>query len=120
MGTYRDLKVWQVNQECIRAAIRLMEEMSQSYAVQHIAKQLFRSISSVGANIAEGQSSYEGKEFARYIGIALRSAIESDHWLATLENLGLKQADVIKKLEADNIETIKMLKGLKKSIEAKR
>ena len=96
-----------------------MKELPNDYALQHISKQLFRAISSIGANVAEGQESYEGKEFIRYLNIAIRSGIEADHWLATLKNLKFDH-DFIKKLESENIETIKMLKGLKRSIEEKR
>ena len=119
MKTYKDLKVWQMNQATIKGVLCLMQDLPQEYAFQHIAKQLFRAISSVGANLAEGQDSYEGKEFARYINIAIRSAIESDHWLATLENVAGEQKQ-IQKLASDNVEVIKMLKGLKRAIEEKR
>ena len=119
MKTYRDLKVWQLNQIAIKDTLCLMRELPQEYALQHIAKQLFRAISSVGANLAEGQDSYEGREFVRYINIATRSAIEADHWLATLDNLTSEQKQ-IQKLMSANMEVIKMLKGLKKSIEEKR
>ena len=119
MSGYRDLKVWQINQVCIKDALTLMKNLPDDYALQHVAKQLFRAVSSVGANIAEGQDSYDGKEFIRYINIAIRSAIESDHWLATLENL-LRDSNLVKTLASSNVETIKMLKGLKRSIEEKR
>jgi len=119
MKTYKDLQVWRLNQMGIKDVLGLMRDLPQEYAFQHIAKQLFRAVSSVGANLAEGQDSYEGKEFTRYINIAIRSAIESDHWLATLENLTGERKQ-IQKIMSDNVEVIKMLKGLKKSIETKR
>ena len=119
MSTFKDLKVWQVNQDCIRETLKLLKRLPDEYAFQHIGKQLFRAISSVGANLAEGQDSHEGKEFIRYISIAVRSAIESDHWLATLQNLGVSSGE-LEQLAATNHETIKMLKGLRKSIEEKR
>jgi len=73
----------------------------------------------VGANIAEGQDSYQGKEFSRYLDISIRSAIESDHWISTLLGLGQDKPE-LKELEQDNLETIKMLKGLKNKINDKR
>ena len=120
MNTYRDLKVWQLNQICIQSCFRLQNELSERYAYQHIWKQLFRAITSIGANLAEGQSSYSGKEFARYIKIAINSAIEVDYWLVTLEGLIENKIEVINQLTTSNIEVIKMLKGLLKSIETKR
>ncbi len=118
MGSFRELKVWRLNQECIKQSLNLLRSLKDDFAYQHIAKQLFRAISSVGANIAEGQDSYEGKEFIRYFNIAIHSGIECDHWLATLENLYPSLS--FEKLKANNLEVIKMLKGLRRSIEQKR
>jgi len=78
VSTYRDLKVWQLNQTCVKEAAKLLEILPKKYAYEHIAKQLFRAITSIGANLAEGHSNYQGKEFNRYIEIALNSAVESD------------------------------------------
>lgn len=119
MNTYKELRVWQVNQDCIKESLLLFEKLPNSYPVQHIVKQLFRAISFVGANVAEGQDNYEGKEFIRYLNIAIRSAIEADHWVSTLRNLDVGM-DKVEKLATLNIEVIKMLKGLKHSIENKR
>ena len=120
METYKDLKVWQYNQECIAKCARLADTLPKSTPIQLIYKQLFRSISSVGANVAEGYGSYEGKEYVRYLNIALRSAIESDHWLSTLHKISENCDYGISEIAESNIETIKMLKGLIRSIEAKR
>jgi len=111
----RNLRVWQVNQECIRLSAGLLELKTRNYAFQHIAKQLFRSLSSIGANIAEGQDSHHGKEFIRYLNIAVRSAIESDHWLETLKHI-FCSGEKTEELRNKNIEVIKMLKALRKSI----
>ena len=119
MGSYKELKVWQLNQDCIKKTLDLIEELPAKYAFQHIGKQLFRAVSSIGANIAEGQDSYEGREFIRYINISIRSAIETDHWLSTLQNLDVK-GEAIENLSSMNVEVIKMLKGLKHSIEGNR
>ncbi len=120
METYKDLKVWQCNQECIVKCASLADTLPKSTPIQLIYKQLFRSISSVGANVAEGYGSYEGKEYVRYLNIVLRSAIESDHWLTTLHNISENCDYGISEIAESNIETIKMLKGLIRSIEAKR
>lgn len=84
MSGYKDLKVWQLNQNCIVDSLKLLNNFEKDYARAHIAKQLFRALTSIGANLAEGYESYEGKEYIRYINIAIRSGVEVDHWLATL------------------------------------
>ena len=120
MQTYKDLKVWEVNQACVMKLVRLIEQLPGTLAAKTISEQLLRSLLSVGANLAEGYSSYEGKEYARYAKISLRSAVESDHWLTTLGNIFEKKKVEIAEVGELNIETIKMLKGLIRSIEEKR
>jgi four helix bundle protein len=120
MSGYKDLKVWQINQNCVLGSLKLLNEYKRDYARGHIAKQLFRALTSIGANLAEGHESYEGKEYIRYINIAIRSAVEVDHWLATLVTSGSNSMETINSLEQKNLEVIKMLKGLRKSIEEKR
>ena len=120
MQTYKDLKVWQRNQECILKCAKLLDKLPKTMPARIISEQLFNSLTSVGANLAEGYGSYEGREYPRYSKIALRSAVESDHWLETLmllfDSLQLDTQE-IKEL---NLQSIKMFKGLIKSIEIKR
>jgi four helix bundle protein len=119
LSRYKKLRVWQVNQRCLKICLELFN-LDKSYSYQHIAKQLFRSISSIGANIAEGHESYVGKEYLRYIDISIRSSIESDHWIETLKNLYPNYEADLNLLSNLNLEVIKMLQGLKKSIQIKR
>lgn len=116
MSNYRDLKVWQNNQSLVKLVARLLDTThKKSDAI--VLKQLFRSLTSVGANLAEGSEYYQGAEFQRYIKIALASAIENDYWLRTL--LEISNSSVAE-LVPLNVETIKMLKGLLSSIQQKR
>jgi len=71
-------------------------------------------------NLASRHMAYEGKEYARYIGIALRSAVESDHWLEVLKNLFETFSEQAIKVSSMNEEVIKMLIKLKQAIEDKR
>jgi four helix bundle protein len=48
-----------------------------------LADQLFRSVGSIGANIAEGYSRRSGKDRVRFYEYALGSARESRHWYYT-------------------------------------
>ena len=120
MSSYKDLKVWQLNQSCIVDSVKFLTKVSRDFGTKHIARQLFRAITSVGANLSEGYESYEGKEYVRYINIAIRSAVEVDYWLSTLKAISQNFGDDIQSLEQKNLEVIRMLKGLRKSIEEKR
>ena len=81
-------------------------------------------VSSGGANIAEGNGDYKGKEFPRYLRIALASAHETDNWVQVFkDSTALKRfvsRDKLGELEGLNIEVIRMLNTLVKRIEAKR
>ena len=81
-------------------------------------------VSSIAANIAEGHCDYKGKEFPRYLRIALASAHETDNWVQVFkDSTALKRfvsRDKLDELEGLNIEVIKKLNTLIKRIEAKR
>ena len=120
MQTYKDLKAWQANQECILDGSLLIESLPNTIPARVLSDQLFRSLASVGANIAEGYGSFEGREYPRYCKVAMRSAIEADHWLCTMRKLFENLSEDIGKIESRNTEVIKMLIGLIRSIEDKR
>jgi len=52
-----------------------------------ISDQLIRCVTSIGANIVEAKASSSKKEFLNYFQIALRSANETNYWLAMLKEL---------------------------------
>jgi len=53
-----------------------------------LVSQLRRAASSVPANIAEGCGCNGNREFARFLGIALRSASETEYHLLLARDLG--------------------------------
>jgi four helix bundle protein len=52
-----------------------------------LKKQLYRSVTSIGANIIEGSGGASKKELARYLQIALRSSTESTYWLKLIKEI---------------------------------
>ncbi|MEK7580912.1 MAG: four helix bundle protein [Patescibacteria group bacterium] len=74
-----------------------------------IADQLLRSSFSVGANIAEGFGKYKGKEYPRFIQIALGSARETEYWLELLVDINPKLKKEVQKIIDLNTQTVKML-----------
>jgi four helix bundle protein len=84
-----------------------------------IARQLFRSATSVGANIAEGHGRHEGQEYIHYLIIAQGSANETDHWLHTaLECKFGKPEEILRIIDLNN-ETRKMLTATINSLKLK-
>jgi four helix bundle protein len=78
--------------------------------------QLFRSASSIGANISEGVSGSSEKEFSRYLKIALRSCNESNYWLRLILEVYSKEIDKVALAEFIS-ETEQIARILNKSIQ---
>jgi four helix bundle protein len=57
-----------------------VERLAQDRRTRTLADQLYRSVGSIGANIAEGYSRASGREKARFYEYALGSAREARDW----------------------------------------
>ncbi|MCD5383748.1 four helix bundle protein [candidate division WOR-3 bacterium] len=114
MKIYRDLKVWQKAYEVALEVIKSADViLHPSLSERIILKQIIRSSTSICANIAEGYGSDSNPEFARYLGIAYKSALETDNWIQILR--GCKRGgDKLDEIEQSNLESIKMLISLRK------
>lgn len=121
---YRKSIAWQKNQQAIIKTDQLLDQLSDITPFRKIAGQLFSAVSSIGANIAEGYSDYQGNEYQRYLNISLRSAFETDRWLVTLKSLmngrGRKNLILLEEIVTANAETIRILLTTIKSIRKKR
>ena len=76
---------------------------------QEISRQLFRSATSVGANIAEGHGRHQGTEYIHYSIIAQGSANETEHWLQTARDCGLGLENKVDELLKLNNEVVRMI-----------
>ena len=75
-----------------------------------IAKQMLRSGTSVGANIAESRYAQSRSDFASKLQIALKEAAETEYWLELLRDSELVEpSPVFDSLCADCTELIKLL-----------
>ncbi len=109
MGDYRELLFYQKARQVTIGVNTLIRDWPRTMQAQEISKQLFRSSTSVGANIAEGHGRYRGIEYARYLVIAQGSANETDHWLNTALDSGLGPEERAKELISLNNEVRRML-----------
>jgi len=121
---YRSLAVWDKAHRATILTLDLVDQLQKTSGVARIADQLVGAVTSVGANIAEGYPSRQGGEYRRYLNIALGSAYETDNWLQVLKDSAIIarhiSPDKVREIEQLNIEVIKMLRTLIKSIEQKR
>ena len=83
-----------------------IDKLPRKTSTIEISKQLVRSVTSISANLAEGSSGASKKEFTNFMNIALKSAIETEHWLNFLKKLDF---DINNNLLQENLEIIKIL-----------
>jgi len=118
--SYKDLVVWQKAHTDSLEIIELVEDFKWCRSLDVIGKQLIRSITSVGANIAEGYGSFQGKEYLTFLVFALRSAWESDNWLTLLkDSTKLKDrfdVNLLESIQSRNMEVIRMLSAIIKKL----
>jgi len=74
-----------------------------------LVKQLVRSATSIGANVAEGQAGSSKKDFVNYYLIALKSANESIYWLNLLKDTNEELTEKIATLVEETEEISKVL-----------
>lgn len=118
--SYKDLIVWQKAHENDVMIIELIEDFENCISLNVIGRQLMKSITSISANIAEGHSSFVGKEYLTFLNYALRSAYESDNWLTLLIDSsrlsGKYDQALLQSIRSRNIEVIKMLSTIIKKL----
>lgn len=66
--------------------IKFINGLPNKRAFWVIGDQLLRSITSIGANMIEAQSSSSRREFIKFYEIGLKSANESKYWLCLLRD----------------------------------
>ena len=74
-----------------------------------IVKQVLRSATSVGANVAEARGSSSKKDFAKFFGHALKSANETKFWLGLLRDSKISKSEIINPLIQEAKELSNML-----------
>ena len=74
-----------------------------------ISKQVLRSGTSIGANIAEAGSAFSKKDFISKLGISLKECAETLHWLNALKNTGFLSDNEFDSINNDCQEIGRML-----------
>ena len=68
--------------------VRLYKHLTETKNEFVLSKQILRSGTSIGANIAESQCAVSKKDFLNKIYIALKECVETDYWLVLLHDTG--------------------------------
>lgn len=93
-----------------------MYQVLTSQRNEHIlSKQILRSGTSIGANVAESQSAQSDADFVSKMSIALKEANESLYRLKKLHKGNIITENEFISMQADNTELIKLLTSIIKT-----
>lgn len=114
---YTDLIFWQKSHQVVKCILDMMRKFPKTMENQITLKQIFRSATSVSANIAEGYGRYNGKEYPHFLKNALGSAYENDYWFLLLNDINKNEQSIIAEAKSLNTEVINMVTKTIKTIE---
>jgi four helix bundle protein len=118
--SYKDLIVYQKARILTIDLIKYFSRHKFPKAKEFLINQLFRSISSIGANLAEGFGRNYSGSFRQFVGIARGSCFESDYWLEVILECEDFDSKVINGFIERNVELAKMLTGLMRKTKGNR
>ncbi len=84
-----------------------------------LSEQIYRSGTSIGANIAESRFAQSEADFIHKLSIALKEAGETEYWLGLLYKSSYIDESGYKSMKSDNTEIIKMLTSSIKTMKSK-
>jgi four helix bundle protein len=113
--SHRDLVVWQKAMNLVVAVYRATETFPKA-ETYGLTSQIRRAVTSVPANIAEGQGRRLTKEFVYFLANARGSLWELDTHLETSTRLGFLNSDIHEELQCQMDEVGRMLNGLMRSV----
>ena len=120
MGNYQELIFYQKARQVVKGVDVLVKSWPKTMQAQEISRQLFRSATPVGANIAEGHGRHQGTEYIHYLIIAQGSANETEHWLQTAQDCALGDREKIDEILHLNNEVVRMITSSISTIRSKQ
>lgn len=113
--SHRDLLVWQKAMDLVVAVYRATESFPKA-ETYGLTSQIRRAVTSVPANIAEGQGRRLPKEFIYFLANARGSLWELDTHLEAATRLAFLEPDTHHQLQSQMDEVGRMLNGLMRSV----
>ena len=115
MQDFRKIKAWQ-RAHALSIAIRKRTRGFTRAGAADLRSQLNRSSLSMASTIVEGCGTDSSKEFARYLGMSIDSANETEYHLLVARDLGLLSEDEWRRFTAETIEIRKMTYSYRKKV----
>ena len=99
--------------------IRLYQYLVNQQKETIMSKQVYRSGTSIGANVAESINAQSDADFISKLSIALKEANETEYWIRNLYSANLIDNARYISLQKDNEEIIKLLVSSIKTMKRK-
>ena len=115
VSDFKKLKVWR-KAHSLALSVRRVARSIRGADNASLRNQLIRAAMSIPTNIVEGTGQKTGKEFARFIGIALNSASELEYHLIMARDERVIKTNDVESLLSRTIEVRKMLHGLQNAV----
>ena len=101
--------------------IRLCQVLDEKPGINRtLAKQLLRSGTSIGANVAEGEGSQSEADFLTKYSIAVKEARETEYWLDLIIKAELMPVNKLSELKQECSELIAILTTICKKLKEKK
>ena len=95
--------------------VKLCEYLRNTQKEYVLSKQLLRSGTSIGANIAEAEQAQSRADFIAKMNIALKEAVETNYWLRLLQATDYLSEKEFSSIHTDCRELEKMLTAIIKT-----
>ena len=116
----RPISPLQVKSEAFSQRIsRLYRYLKDEKKEVIMSKQVYRSGTSIGANIAESRYAQSSADFVSKLSIALKESGETEFWVKSLHGGGFLTKEEFSSIYNDNVEIGKMLTSSIKTMKKK-
>ena len=95
--------------------IKAYKYLNEEYKEYILSKQLLRSGTSIGANLAEANSSISEADFSAKVSISYNECQETKYWLSLLKDTGYLKENEFNSIYQDAEEIAKILYAILKS-----
>ena len=95
--------------------VNLYKHLTERRKEYVISKQIYKSGTSIGANIAEAQRAQSTADFVSKLKIALKEANETQYWLQLLHETKYITSNEFDSIHSDLVEILKILTAICKN-----
>jgi four helix bundle protein len=97
------------SEDFAKRIIKLYQYLKKTRHEDVMSKQMFRSGTSIGANIAESRNAQSPADFISKLSIALKESGETEYWLKCLRDSDYLSETEFESIYNENVEIGKML-----------